>query len=325
LSAVLSSPASAITLVFEGAFLNDSELISTCRHSQATPFLLHVDRPSPSPPAAPQSPPAPTPLQSIIALGFSREEAERALAHTKGDVSLAANYLLSSPPPASSLSSAVSGRPVVVQGEAGVMARLLRSDPALLETMIRQSERSSPANGRWFRQYPELLLRHLGIQGVPIDLDPFRTRAVAPSTRRLPDVASECGVVTLPAFRPERHVTPLKGRDALAFVDFCEWASLHRDLAAGLRDRPDAVARITERLRNQGRWFAQFVADHPEVAVREMGLERPTRAILQLSPDERRRLDELARTMSVPLDRMVRAYLDAGRDVEGAVDALIEE
>jgi hypothetical protein len=267
-------------------------------------------------------------MQSLMELGFSREEAERGLAHTKGDVSRAADYLLSPPPPASSTNStstARSQRRVVVRGEADVMARLLGSDPALLETMIRQAERSSPANGRWFRQYPELLLRHLGIQGVPIDLGPFRTGAVAPSSRRLLDVAAECGSLTLPAFRPERHVTAFKGRDALAFVDFCEWASLHGDLAAGFRDGPDAVGRITERLRSQGRWFAQFVADHSEVAMREMGLERPNRAILQLSPDERRQLDGLARTMKVPLERMVRAYLDAGRELEGAVDALIEE
>jgi hypothetical protein len=151
---------------------------------------------------------------------------------------------------------------------------------------------------------------------VSFSLDPFRARQVTP---RFPRELKDLHITVppdWPRFQPERHVTNFKGKDAVAFVILCQWASEHPKIRSEFRNRPNAVAELVNIMRRNQLECADLAERHPEIMMRELGMEMP------LSPEEREDIEMLVGVLSVQRECIVEAYLKSGRDAGAVIDLL---
>jgi hypothetical protein len=144
-----------VRLLYRGELLHDSRVLGRLSLSPTDHIVLH-NAPSPT-----ERPSDPDSLKALLDLGFPRPQCLEALRSAHGDVTRAADILLSGP---------------AVDPHRELREHLLKN-PSALEEVIRNFEAASPdEEGRRFRQNPEELLRFLGIDAALFDLEAVRGR-----------------------------------------------------------------------------------------------------------------------------------------------------
>jgi hypothetical protein len=211
-------------------------------------------------------------LEALLRCNYPRNSSMLTLQQCNGDLRRAAGILLmgfSYP-----LQAATGG----TRGASRTpFSGLLLQEMGYLENVIHLLEDQKSRLAPWFRYYPEYLVAVLGIDYNAYNLEKFRRRQakVLPFIGRM-EVEMIALPEVLPVFQPERHITKFKGDDAWNFVNLCSWADENVEVRKSLKINPKQLENVVKMFEYDGSsafGLAQFVRKHPDVLVRECGLD----------------------------------------------------